>query len=74
MVSNGQEIQHSTKNGGQILKAVAEKRSIDVSRLDRRDNSVQRTQRRKKKLAGSELSIPCLPRNHGGKTSTSGVR
>ena len=29
------------ENGGQILKTVAEKRGIDVSRLDKRDNSVQ---------------------------------
>ena len=49
------------KNGGQILKTVAEKRGIDVSRLDKRDNSVQRIRRRKKKLVGGEISTPCLP-------------
>lgn len=48
------------KNGGQILKTVAEKRGIDVSRLDKRDNSVQRIRRRKKLVRG-EISTPCLP-------------
>ena len=48
-------------NGGQVLKEVAKRKGIDVSRLDRRDNTTQRIRRKKKKLTGGEISTPCLP-------------
>ena len=49
------------KNGGQVLKQVANRRGIDVSRLDNRGNCTQQTRRKKKKLVGGEISTPCLP-------------
>ena len=39
------------KNGGQVLKDVAKRRGIDVSRLDNRRNHTQRIRRRKKKTS-----------------------
>ena len=44
-----------------MLKEVAKRRGIDVSRLDNRGNHTQRIRRRKKKLVGGEISTPCLP-------------
>ena len=48
------------KNGGQILKELAEEKGIDVSKLDQQ--RVTPHQRRcKKRLPGGEISTPCLP-------------
>ena len=48
------------KNGGQILKEIAEERGIDVRALDQQ--RVTPHQRRcKKRLPGGEISTPCLP-------------
>ena len=52
------------KHGGQVLKEVAKRRGIDVSRLDGRGGTTQRIRRKKKKLAGGEISTPCLPTVH----------
>ena len=47
------------KNGGQILKALANEKGIDVSKLDQQ--RVTPHQRCKKRLPGGEISTPCLP-------------
>ena len=46
-------------NGGQILKALANEKGIDVSKQDQQ--RVTPHQRCKKRLPGGEISTPCLP-------------
>ena len=49
------------KNGGQILKEIAQKHNIDVAKLDRRQNTTPRVRRKKCRLPGGEVSGPTLP-------------
>ena len=48
------------KNGGQILKQLAEHRGIDMSNLDQKKVTLHQ-RKCKKRLPGGEISTPCLP-------------
>ena len=49
------------RNGGQVLKEVAQKHGIDTSKLDMKSQTPPRLRRSKTKLRGGEISMPCLP-------------
>ena len=48
------------KNGGQILKQIAEDRGIDMSKVHQQ-RVIPHQRKCKKRLPGGEISIPCLP-------------
>jgi hypothetical protein len=52
------------KNAGQVLKETVNKYGINTASLDHRCNTTPRIRRRKCRLTGGEISMPCLPTVH----------
>ena len=49
------------RNAGQVLKETAKKHGIDTSSLENSVHTTPRIRKRKSRLPGGEISMPCLP-------------
>ena len=49
----------ANKNAGQILKETAKAHGINTTSLEHSDSATPRIRKRKRRLPGGELSLPC---------------